>query len=64
MGISGISPWSLLLIFAILVMLFGTKRLKSFGKDLGEMIQSFQKSMHDDSKKSSRNKTTTNKKRK
>lgn len=64
MGISGISPWSLLLIFAILVMLFGTKRLKSFGKDLGEMIQSFQKSMHDDNKQSTRNKKTTKKKHK
>lgn len=61
MGISGISPWSLLLIFAILVMLFGTKRLKSLGKDFGEMIQSFQKSMHDDGKKSSK---ITKKKRK
>ena len=64
MGISGISPWSLLLIFAILVMLFGTKRLKSLGKDLGGMIQSFQKSIHDDSKLKTQKKTNTKKKSK
>jgi len=47
MGFSGISPWSLLLILAILIMLFGTKRLRTFGKDFAEMIKSFQTSMDD-----------------
>ena len=48
MGISGISPMSLLLIFAILVMLFGTKRLRHLGKDVGMMLKSFQNSMQDE----------------
>lgn len=64
MGISGISPWSLLLIFAILVMLFGTKRLKSLGKDLGDMIQSFQKSFDGDKKQTPRRKSNIKKKSK
>lgn len=64
MGISGISPWSLILIIAILLLLFGTKRIKSLGKDLGEMIQSFQKSFDQDEKKTVRKKTLTKKKRK
>lgn len=48
MGISGISPMSLLLILAILVMLFGTKRLRHLGKDVGMMLKSFQNSMQDE----------------
>jgi sec-independent protein translocase protein TatA len=48
MGISGISPMSLLLILAILVMLFGTKRLRHLGKDVGMMLKSFQSSMQDE----------------
>jgi len=41
MGISGISPWSLLLILLIVALLFGTKRLRNIGKDLGEAMKSF-----------------------
>jgi len=38
MGFGGISPWSLLLILLIVVMIFGTKRLKNVGGDLGSAI--------------------------
>jgi sec-independent protein translocase protein TatA len=48
MGISGISIWQLLIILAIVVMLFGTKRLRSIGTDLGSAIKGFKKSMGDD----------------
>ncbi len=48
MGISGISIWQLLIILAIVVMLFGTKRLRSIGTDLGSAIKGFKKSMSDD----------------
>lgn len=48
MGISGISPWSLLLILAIVLVLFGTKRLRTLGKDLGEAIQGFKKGMEEE----------------
>ena len=45
MGISGISIWQLLIVLAIVVMLFGTKRLRSLGSDLGSMIKGFKSSM-------------------
>ena len=36
MGISGISIWQLLIVLAIVVMLFGTKRLKTLGMTFGQ----------------------------
>ena len=52
MGFGGISIWSLLLILAIVVMLFGTKRLRNIGSDLGEAIKGFKKSVSDEEQKS------------
>lgn len=48
MGISGISIWQLLIILAIVIMLFGTKRLRSLGSDLGSAIKGFKKSISDE----------------
>ena len=48
MGLSGISPLSLLLILAIIVALFGTSKLKTMGTDLGEAIKNFRKAMNDE----------------
>jgi len=45
MGFHGMSFGSLLLIFLIVVVLFGTKRLKNAGRDLGEAIKSFQQGL-------------------
>tara|TARA_A100000164_G_C21892791_1_gene766315 strand:- start:1079 stop:1234 length:156 start_codon:yes stop_codon:yes gene_type:complete len=45
---AGISIWSLLLIFAIVLLLFGTKKLKNIGSDLGGAIKNFKKSIDDD----------------
>jgi len=42
--LSGISPWSILLILIIVVVLFGTKKLRGVGSDLGAAIKSFKKS--------------------
>ena len=36
---AGISIWSLLLIFAIVLLLFGTKKLRNIGGDLGSAIK-------------------------
>lgn len=47
MGFGGISPWSLLLILLIVLLLFGTKRLRNVGGDLGNAIKNFKKSMND-----------------
>ena len=48
MGIGGISIWQLLIILAIVIMLFGTKRLRTLGTDLGSAVKGFRKSMSDD----------------
>jgi sec-independent protein translocase protein TatA len=45
MGIGGISVWQLLIILLIVVMLFGTKRLRTLGSDLGSAVKGFRKSM-------------------
>lgn len=54
MGLSGISPLSLLLILAIIIALFGTSKLKTLGSDLGEAIKNFRKAMSDDDSKEAR----------
>ena len=46
--LSGISPWSILLILIIVVVLFGTKRLRNIGSDLGAAMKSFKKSSQED----------------
>lgn len=43
----GISVWQLLIILLIVVMLFGTKRLRGLGSDLGSAISGFRKSVSD-----------------
>ena len=48
MGIGGISVWQLLIILAIVIMLFGTKRLRTLGGDLGSAVKGFRKSMQND----------------
>lgn len=49
MGIGGISIWQLLIILAIVFMLFGTKKLRNLGGDLGGAIKGFKNAMSDDS---------------
>jgi sec-independent protein translocase protein TatA len=48
MGLGGISIWQLLIILAIVVLLFGTKRLRTLGTDLGGAIKGFRKSLNGD----------------
>ncbi len=47
MGIGGISIWQLLIVLVIIVLLFGTKKLKNVGGDLGSAIKSFKKAVND-----------------
>lgn len=47
MGLGGISIWQLLIVLVIVVLLFGTKKLRSLGGDLGGAIKNFKKSMND-----------------
>ena len=48
MGLGGISIWQLLIILAIIVLLFGTKKLRNIGSDLGSAVKGFKNSMSDD----------------
>jgi sec-independent protein translocase protein TatA len=41
MGLGGISISELLIVLVIVVLIFGTKRLKSIGSDLGGAIKGF-----------------------
>lgn len=47
MGIGGISMWQLLILLLIVVLVFGTKRLRNMGGDLGAAIKGFRKGMDD-----------------
>ncbi|MPS33600.1 MULTISPECIES: Sec-independent protein translocase subunit TatA [Salinivibrio] len=47
----GISIWQLLIIAVIVVLLFGTKKLRNMGGDLGSAVKGFKKAMNDDDAK-------------
>jgi len=47
MGFGGISVWQLLIVLVIVVLLFGTKKIRSLGGDLGSAIRSFKSSLKD-----------------
>lgn len=46
--LSGISIWQLLIVLLIVVMIFGTKKLRNMGGDLGGAVRSFKKAMKED----------------
>lgn len=48
MGLGGISIWQLLIILAIVLLIFGTKRLKNIGGDMGGAIKGFKDAMGKD----------------
>ncbi|WP_196138814.1 Sec-independent protein translocase subunit TatA [Aliikangiella sp. G2MR2-5] len=47
----GISIWQLLIILLIVILLFGTKRLKNIGSDLGGALKGFKKAVNDEEAK-------------
>ena len=51
MGFGGMSVGSLLLILMIAAVVFGTKRLRNVGQDLGEAVKSFRQGMSDEQQK-------------
>jgi len=53
---AGISIWQLLIIALIVVVLFGTKKLRGMGEDLGSAVKGFKKAINDDDKEQ-KNKT-------
>ena len=43
--VGGISGWQLLILLLIVVLVFGTKRLRNIGSDLGSAVKGFRKGM-------------------
>ena len=48
MGFGGIGIWQLIIILVIVVMLFGTKKLRNLGSDLGGALKGFKSAMKDE----------------
>lgn len=48
--LSGISIWQLLILLVIVVLVFGTKRLRNLGGDLGSALKDFRGAMKDEDK--------------
>lgn len=48
MGIGGISIWQLLIILAVVVLIFGSGKLKSLGSDLGSSLKGFKKAIKEE----------------
>ena len=46
----GFSIWELLVVLAIVLLLFGPKRLKTLGSDLGNAIKGFRSAVKEDEK--------------
>ena len=55
MGIGGIWQWVVVLI--VILLIFGTKRLRNLGGDLGHAVQGFRKSMKGGSEKNDKDET-------
>ncbi len=43
----GISVWQLLILLAVVILIFGTKKLKNLGGDLGDAIKGFKSAVKD-----------------
>jgi sec-independent protein translocase protein TatA len=53
----GISIWQLLILLAVVILIFGTKKLKNVGGDLGSAIKGFKSAVKDgDDKDAQQNK--------
>jgi len=59
MGLGGISIWQLLIVLVIVALIFGTKKLRNIGGDLGGAVKGFKKALGDDSKAESVDSTKT-----
>ncbi|HEY5971471.1 MAG TPA: Sec-independent protein translocase subunit TatA [Pseudoxanthomonas sp.] len=46
----GLSIWHWIIVLAVVLLVFGTKRLRNAGQDLGEAVKGFKKGLKDDDK--------------
>ena len=51
MGFGGISIWQLLIVLGIIILIFGTKKLRNIGGDLGGAVKGFKKAMTEEEAK-------------
>ncbi|WP_417578638.1 Sec-independent protein translocase subunit TatA [Nitrincola sp.] len=51
MGFGGISIWQLVIVLGIVVLIFGTKKLRNLGGDVGGAVKGFKKAMSEDESK-------------
>lgn len=49
--LGGISIWQLLIVLGIIILIFGTKKLRNVGGDLGDAVKGFKSAMTDEEKK-------------
>lgn len=57
--LGGISIWQLLIVFVIVILIFGTKKLRNLGGDLGGAVKGFKNAINEDPKKSDDEKDAT-----
>lgn len=48
MGFAGISTWQLIIVAVIILLVFGSKRLRNLGGDLGHTVKGFRKAIKND----------------
>ena len=58
MGMGRISVWQLLIVLVIVLLLFGTKKLRNLGSDLGGAVKGFRSTMKDSSSAEESSETT------
>lgn len=56
---AGLSIWHVLIFAIVVILLFGTSKLKNLGKDVGGAVKDFKKSMKDDEASASLNEPRT-----
>ena len=56
----GISIWQLLIVLLIVALVFGTKKLRSIGSDLGSAVKGFQSAIKDNEKETVSDETQEN----
>ncbi|CAM5179784.1 twin-arginine translocase TatA/TatE family subunit [Alishewanella longhuensis] len=47
MGFAGVSVWQLLIVLLMVVLLFGTKKLRQFGSDAGIALRELKRGLRD-----------------
>ncbi|MCU4414423.1 Sec-independent protein translocase subunit TatA [Acinetobacter sp. WU_MDCI_Axc73] len=56
---AGLSIWHVVIFLIVVVLLFGTSKLKNLGKDVGGAVKDFKKSIREDEEKSTLNQPKT-----